>query len=253
MRGTQAVTAMRTLGLGAALALVVSMPAAAAPSRYDACLNRAQTDPAGAFADATMWAKHGGAAAADHCAAVALVGLRRYGDAAGRLDALAHSPFAADPARRSALFDQAGNAWLLAGRPDSAVASFSAGLAADSFDADLLADRARALAAQQNWAKAESDLSAALMVNGDRADLYVLRGSARHALGRKADARADFDRALRLQPANADALLERGTMKFEAGDVAGARADWQKAAEVAPGSAAADTARQRLADTAQPR
>ena len=234
--------------LAVAFALFPSAVLAATP--YDACLARAQNDPAGALGQAQLWAKKGGAAPADHCAAIALVGLRRFGEAAGRLDALARSPFASDPARRAALFDQAGNAWILAGRPDSAVASLSAGLSADAFDADLLADRARALAMQQNWAKADSDLTAALLVNSDRADLYVLRGSARHALGRKADARADFDSALRLQPGNAEALVERGTMKFETGDAAGARADWQRAVSAAPGSAAAQTAGERLADTA---
>ncbi len=223
---------------------------AASRDQYDACLNRAQSDPAGALLQASNWSKQGGGAAADHCAALALVGLRRYGEAASRLDALARSPFAADPSRKTALFDQAGNAWLLAGRADSAVASFSAALGIDPFDADLLADRARALALKQNWPKAESDLSAALLVNPDRADLYVLRGSARHAMGRKADARADFDRALRLQPGNADALVERGTMKFEAGDAAGARADWQAVVSAAPNSPAAQTAQQHLADAA---
>ncbi len=236
----------------AAMLFAVVASGANAADQYDACLNRTQSDPAGALTQASNWSKQGGGAAADHCAALALVGLRRFDEAASRLDALARSPFAADPGRKTALFDQAGNAWLLAGRPDSAVASFSAALGVDAFDADLLADRARALALKQNWPKAESDLNAALLVSPDRADLYVLRGSARHALGRKADARSDFDRALRLQPGNADALVERGTMKFEAGDAAGAKADWQAAASAAPNSAAAQTARQHLTDSAAP-
>jgi len=237
--------------LVAVMLLAASGAQAAGQDQYDACLNRAQTDPAGAFAQASAWSKQGGGAAADHCAALALVGLRRYSEAAGRLDALARSPFAADPSRKTALFDQAGNAWLLDGRADSAIVSFSAALSADPFDADLLADRARALALKQNWAKADSDLTAALLVSPDRSDLYVLRGSARHAQGRKADARADFDRALRLQPGNADALVERGTMKFEANDLQGARADWQAAASAAPGSEAAQAAQQHLTDTAR--
>ncbi|MEI9994262.1 MAG: hypothetical protein WDM91_06695 [Rhizomicrobium sp.] len=229
----------------------LAAPAAAA-SQYDTCLTQAQTDPAGALQTAGVWARQNGGAAADHCTALALVGLRRFGEAAAKLDALARSGFAADPERRMALYDQAGNAWLLASRPDSAIVSFSAALAADPLDADLLADRARAYAARQSWAKAESDLTAALLVSPDRADLYVLRGSARHALNRRPDARADFDRALRLQPNNPDALVERGATKFESGDLAGARADWQQVVSVYPGSAAADAARQHLADSAAP-
>jgi tetratricopeptide (TPR) repeat protein len=246
---------MKVLPLAAMLvALALAFAArAAGPETYDACLARTQSDPARALAQASAWEKQGGGAAADHCSALALVGLRRYAEAAGRLDALARSPFADEPSRRTALFDQAGNAWLLADRADSAIASFTAALNADPYDTDLLADRARALALKQDWSKAESDLSAALLVSPDRADLYVLRGSARHAMGRKTDARADFDRALRLQPGNADALVERGEMKLEAGDATGARADWQAAMSASPGSAAADSARQRLSEPAPPR
>ena len=242
--------------LGALLALWASTGAglaATAPStkdQYDLCLARLSTDPAGALAQAGAWAKTGGGAPADHCAALALVGLRRYGEAATKLDSLARSRFAATAEMRTALFDQSGNAWLLAGRPDSAIASFSAALAVDPLDADILSDRARAYAVKLSWAKAESDLTAALLVSPERADLYVLRGSARHALGRKTDARVDFDRALKLQPRNPDALVERGATKLESGDVAGARADWQSVVASFPGSPAAETARQYLTDSA---
>jgi tetratricopeptide (TPR) repeat protein len=181
--------------------------------------------------------------------AVALVALRRYAEAATKLDTLAHGGFATDPSMRMDLFDQAGNAWLLANKADGAIASFTAALAIDPADADLLADRARANAMKKNWARAESDLSAALLVNPNRADLLVLRGSARHAQGRKADARADFERALKLHPGFADALVERGTMKYQAGDVAGARADWTIVVSTSPNSATSAVARQHLADT----
>lgn len=234
--------------LGATGPGIAAAPAGA--DRYDQCLSRVQVDPAVALMTADAWTKTGGGAPADHCAALALVALRRYAEAGAKLDALARGGFATNAATRTALYDQGGNAWLLAGRPDSAIASFSAALAIDPLDADILSDRARAYAGKQSWAKAESDLTAALLVNPDRADLYVLRGSARHALGRKADARIDFDRALKLQPYNPDALLERGTTKFESGDVAGARVDWQAVVSGNPGGAAAETARQHLSDSA---
>jgi tetratricopeptide (TPR) repeat protein len=246
---------MRVTGLAvAALLAAVSCfdEAAAAPAasgQYEACLARAQSDPSSALMLASGWAKSGGGTAAGHCMAVALVGLRRYPEAALKLDALGQSEPATDGSMRIPLLDQAGNAWLLAGQPNKAIASFTAALAVDPLDADLLADRARAHAFNKNWAKAESDLSAALMVSPDRADLYVLRGSARHGMGRKADARADYDRALKLQPNDADALVERGTARLEGGDVAGARADWQKAMTIAPGTAAAESARQHLEDS----
>jgi tetratricopeptide (TPR) repeat protein len=247
----------RQLALAVASMMTLSdANAASAPvdgrAQYEHCLSRAATNPKDALSEALEWQKTGGGPASDHCLALALVGLHRYSEAAIKLDALAHGGFASDPAMRAALFDQAGNAWLLAGRADNATGSFTAALGIDPSDADVLADRARANAAQTNWARADSDLSAALLVDPSRADLLVLRGSARHALGRKADARADFDQAIALRPGYADALVERGTMKFEAGDLAGARTDWNAAIAAAPASAAAGEARQHLADTERP-
>ena len=229
----------------AVFALGHAASAQSGAAQYDACLRRAQSDPQAALLLASSWEKNGGGAAAQHCEAVAMIGLRQYPEAARKLEALAQS---GDKAMRSALYDQAGNAWMLAANADSAVDDFTRALSADPLDPDLLADRGRAEAFRKNWAKAESDLNAALLVAPDRADLLVLRGSARHGMGRKADARADFDAALRLQPNNADALLERGVMKLEAGDVAGARADWQSVVAAHPGSIEGETARQHLAD-----
>jgi tetratricopeptide (TPR) repeat protein len=218
-------------------------------AQYEQCLARAQADPEAALMLANAWRSKGGGGAAEHCADVALVGLRRYSEAGAGLDSLARSEFSNMAVTRSELYDQAGNAWLLAGDAGRAVASFTAALAVDPANADLLADRARAHALARSWAKAESDLSAALLVSPNRADLYVLRGSARHAMGRKAEARADIDQALRIQPGYPDALVERGTARFEAGDLAGARNDWQLVVSSAPGTAAAASAQQHLADT----
>jgi tetratricopeptide (TPR) repeat protein len=244
------------LSVGIAALTIANANSATAPvagkAQYEHCLSRASISANDALREALEWQKAGGGPASDHCLAVALVGLHRYSEAATKLDALAHGGFTSDPSMRAALFDQAGNAWLLAGRADNAIGSFTAALAIDPSDADVLADRARANAAQSNWARADSDLSAALLVDPSRADLLVLRGSARHALGRRADARADFEQALALRPAYADALVERGTMKFEAGDQAGARADWNATISAAPASAAAGEARQHLADTQPP-
>ena len=245
--------AVRTLlWLAGTLSLIAGADGATPPqngrAEYDRCLTRATSNASEALRDAMQWQQSGGGPASEHCIAVALVTLHRYDEAAAKLDALAHGGFAADPAMRMQLFDQAGNAWILANRPDNAIGSFTAALAIDPTDPDILTDRARANAMKKLWARADSDLSAALLVNPERADLLVLRGSARHAMGRKADARADFELALRLHPGLADALVERGTMKLEAGDIPGARADWTAAESTSPGTAAAVAARQHLSD-----
>ena len=240
------------LAAGGMIWLIGAAAAATSPpnarAQYDHCLARATSNATEALGEATQWLQSGGGPASEHCLAVALVNLRRYDEAAAKLDALAHGGFASDPAMRMDLFDQAGNAWILANKPDNAIASFTAALAIDPTDADILTDRARANAMKKLWARADSDLSAALLVSPGRADLLVLRGSARHAVGRKADARADFEQALRLHPGLADALVERGTMKLEAGDVQGARGDWTAAVSASPGTPAAEAARRHLAE-----
>lgn len=217
--------------------------------RYQNCLLLTRSEPDRALNAALDWEKSGNAAGT-HCAAMALVMLHRYPEAAIKLDKLARATSGATDSAE--LYDQAGNAWLLARKPADANASFSSAIALLPGDTDLLADRARAYALATNWKSADADLTAALAKSPNRADLYVLRASARHALGRKADARADIDQALRVQPNNADAMEERGELKMEAGDSAGAKADWQTVVAQSPHSDAASAARQNLASVAQP-
>lgn len=234
------------MGGAAFAASPIDNPALSGQTRYDRCLDLAQKKPQTAFDAALIWRDDGGGAPARHCIAVALVGLKHYGEAAYRLDKLAHDPSAGGASMRAALLDQAGNAWMLAGQPEDAVASLSAALKLSPQDADLLADRARARAMKKDWRGAVSDLTAALTRDPNRPELLVLRASARRALGQKRAARADIDKALRLRPNYDEALVERGAMRFDAGDRKGARADWRKVIMEAPRSAAADAAREHI-------
>lgn len=224
----------------------IDNPALSGQSRYARCLDLAQTKPQSAFDAALKWRDEGGGVPARHCVAVALVNLKHYGEAAYRLDKLAHDPNAGAAAMRAALLDQAGNAWMLAGQPEDAEASLSAALTLTPQDADLLADRARARAMKKDWRGAARDLTAALTRDPHHPEWYVLRASARRALGDTKQARADIDRALRLKPHDDEALVERGAMKFDAGDRKGARADWRTVIMDAPHSAAADAAREHI-------
>jgi len=81
-------------------------------SRYDRCLSLTQRNASLALGTAVAWQGNGGDGAATHCAALALVALRRYPEAAARLDQLGHENIGS-AAGRAAVFDQAGNAWLL--------------------------------------------------------------------------------------------------------------------------------------------
>src|SRR5580704_25846 len=89
-------------------------------NRYDRCLELIKRDPAVANDQADGWVKTGGGAAALHCQGLALVELKRSDAAAAKFEQAAHDHGLANPAERAALLDQAGNAWLLAGKPDKA-------------------------------------------------------------------------------------------------------------------------------------
>jgi tetratricopeptide (TPR) repeat protein len=220
--------------------------------RYDRCLELEKQNPQAALDAAQAWYVAKGGAAALHCEALSLTQMRRYPEAAGKLDDAAHQLDAKNPTMHAALYDQAGNAWMLAGNPQKAIASLSAALAFGPSDTDILADRARANAEARDWIGAEADLGAILALDPNRADVYVLRASARHAEGRRAEANSDIAHALAIYPGYPEALVERGAMKFEAGDPAGARADWQRVLTEAPNSDAGAAARQHLAEFAQP-
>ena len=196
-------------------------------AHYGRCMDLTARDAAIALADATQWSKAGGGAPAEHCAARALAGLKRYGEAAARLDALAHAP--TTPAgMRGEIVSQAGNAWLLAGNGAKAAASLRAALTISAGDADLFTDLGRADAMLRNWKEAVLDLNAAIALRRD-AGVLVLRASAHRALKDYRAALADLNAALAIRPGNGDALLERGLLRRDLGDIGGARKDFAAA------------------------
>ena len=207
--------------------LLAAFPAHAADdasAHYDRCMAQAGKNAAAALADATAWGKAGGGAPAAHCAASALLGLKRYGEAAARLDALARA--ASTPSgMRGEIFAQAGNAWLLAGNGAKAVASLRSALTLTAGDADLFADLGRADAMLRNWKDAVLDLNAAINLRRD-SGLFVLRASAYRALKNYRAALADLNSALAIRPSSADAVMERGLLRRDLGDVGGARTDF---------------------------
>ena len=206
---------------------------------YRRCLASADANPALALSDADSWSKSGGGVPAEHCGAVALVNLKRYAEAGSKLDQIAGGSQKLDVAFRVELFDQAGNAWLLAGDGARAVQSFSGALALSAGDPDLFADLARAQAMRRNWPEVVLDLNAALQLAPRRPDLLVLRASARRAMKRYQDAGGDIEAALKLKPGDGDALVERGLLRRQLGDLGGARRDFEAALNVGSGNAAA--------------
>jgi tetratricopeptide (TPR) repeat protein len=215
-------------------------------ARYERCMTLARTDPAAGRTQAQQWRDGGGGHPAEHCLAVALIGLRQYKDAAGRLETLGQAMVRAPERLRAEVFDQAAQAWLLAGEPARAHAAAGLALALQPDDPELLLDRAEAAGAAGWYDKAVADLDRVLAASPSRVDALIYRAAANRALDRLDPALDDISQALRLAPDSLPALLERGNIRSLRGDREGARLDWERVATAAPGSPQAAAARRNL-------
>ncbi len=219
------------------------------PWDYDKCLAKVTRHADDAFEMAMNALKDGDEPSAEHCAAVALINLKQYNEAARRLDALARKGSAGGAEMRAQLLGQAGNAWILAGQPELATSSFTAALALMSGEAIYLIDRARASAMLKKWTAAETDLSAALVAEPGNPEALVLRASARRAQRNFQGAMGDVTQALVIDPNYPEALVERGLLRAALNDKPGARKDFLRVLEIAAdpdrkvADAAADAAR----------
>jgi tetratricopeptide (TPR) repeat protein len=237
-----------------AIGVVAVLPLPAAAQRnaaveadhYARCMVDARKTPAAAADAAEAWRAAGGGHPAEHCYAVALIGLGRYDEAGKRLDALADA-MKTPVELRAQVLDQAGQAWLLAGKPARAESDLTQALGLTPDDPDLLTDRAEAYAGEKRYAEAVADLDRAVTLDPSRADALVFRAAAHRQLNQLPAALQDVEAALRLAPNQPDALLERGNIRMLQNDTAGARADWRQVAAVAPRSPAEKAATQNLA------
>lgn len=207
----------------------------------------AQTNPQRAYDQAMGWRDVGGGFPADHCAAVALIGLKRYPEAATKLQILAGAMMQADPGLRGGALEQAGTAWLLAGKPVEAKAALDAALSFRPNDPEILIDRAETFALEQKFFEAVDDLNRVLEAMPNRADALIYRASAYRQLDSLDLALDDVERALTLQPDATPGLLERGNIRRLKGDLVGARADWQRITELASNTPEAQAAADNLA------
>jgi tetratricopeptide (TPR) repeat protein len=221
-------------------------PRIAESDQYDRCLALLPSDPEGAQEMAESWSTAGGGDAAEHCLAQARVALGDPDDGATMLETVADR-LKSSGAERAAVYDQAAQAWLIAGEPARAFAAASHAVDLAPEMPDLRVDRAMAAEQLGHWPEAVDDLTQALAAEPRRPDALVLRGTAQRHLGQLDLAQADIDAALKLDAEDSEALLERGILKQHRDDTEGARADWQRAIELAPDSQAADLAQQNLA------
>jgi tetratricopeptide (TPR) repeat protein len=254
--------ACRILGLVLALppAVAAGDPVSPPPAVFSAekdaetyayCMRLVRVDAAAAVRLAAQWRARGGAHPADHCAAVALIGMGKYREGAARLEVLARAMTRAPVALRAEVWDQAGQAWLLAGEPLPAAAAAGRAVTLQPADLEIRVDRAEAEASAGFFDQAIADLDIVLKADPQRVDALIYRASAYRSLDRLDRALADIEMALAQAPGSAPALLERGNIRGLMGDAAGARRDWRRVGRVAPGTQADMAARANLENLAR--
>ena len=234
------------------LLALIATPASA--DIYRKCITMVSGTPEKAYEAAVEWRDFGGGIPAEHCMALAMAARGDYVQAAELLEDLAsraerehESENAASPsAQRADLLAQAGNAWLVAGQVDRAYSVLSDALSEpdlpDNIRAELLIDRSRTEAEQDDFKAALDDLNQAHALLGPRIDILTYRAAAYRALGALTKARADVNAALEIDPQDYEALFERASLNLLAGNPDGAISDWTMVKMLAPDSPAAEAA-----------
>lgn len=215
------------------------------PQAYRACLGLAKSNPEQGWEEALAWQSLGGGEAARHCSAVALIGLKKYVEAASRLETLANES-KRDDASRAEIFAQAAQAWLMDGKVGRADSAQRAALTLSPGNPDILLDHAVLMAQIGHYAEVVNILSDVLRRQPNRVEALTLRASALRYVENLTGAEDDIRQAIELDPEFPDALLERGMLRRLKGDDAGAREDWLKAIALQPDGPTADTARRNI-------
>lgn len=213
---------------------------------YAACMTLAAREPEQALESARQWEISGGAEAAKHCAAAALMGLGEYVAAAQEFDQLAR----AMPTDKLTLVPQllanAGRAWTAAGDLEKAHLAQTEALKLAPRDVELLIDRAMTRGLALNYWEAIDDLNVAHDLAPERADILVFRAGAYRYVDSLDLASQDIEEALALDPDDPEALLERGRIRIEMDDRVGAREDWLRVVNLAQGTPVGDEAQANL-------
>jgi tetratricopeptide (TPR) repeat protein len=245
----------------AALLLVASAPALAQTSRstprlpsgvsaegarYERCLDQAVKSPPDAFEEALAWGAQGGAEAARHCAAVALLNNGQPEAAAVRLEQLAQDMRTQPPGRRAEVLAQAGHAWLAGRNSSRAAAAFTTALELAPANPEIWIDRAEAYADAANYWESIDDLNKAIELDRRRAEAYAFRAAAYRLVNEQGLAMEDANRAVELNPRLSDAWLERAILNRVRGDIRAARRDFLQVLVLDPDGPAGDAARANI-------
>lgn len=247
---------------------LLAAPAAAQSTRYqqakyEKCLALVDENPDKAFDMAIEWRDNGGQMPARHCAALALIELKLYPEAAARLEELAVAPGRAGALLRGQIFGQAGMAYALNGDSAAALAAFERAT-------EIL--RRADLDSPRNLAPLQVDLASVYLMFGDAeaaldvtleivdaidthppmimAEALALRASALRGVGDHGGADREAELALKQDANHPRALYERGLYAKEQGRTDDARHFLLAAIEVDDTSELAELARVALQDMA---
>ena len=215
-------------------------------AEYAACLDLARKDPSEALERAKRWWDSGGNYGPRHCISVALVTQENYLQAAKILEDLAKDAKPEIAELRADIYNQAGQAYYLAGLYEQAIPLYTQALLSKPRDVDFLIDRAVARDELGQHFEAIDDLNLALDIEPGRAEAWLYRANAYRHLNSLDLALDDADRAVALSSRSPEALLERATIKSLRKDEAGARADLQSIVKLAPSSIQGQEAAKRL-------
>lgn len=215
-----------------------------AQERYRRCMDLARNEPEKGLAAAELWQDESdSSAAAEHCAAEALIGLERYAEAAEQLRALADE---VSESRRAHLLADIGWAWMMAERPEKAYAAQSEALEQLPEDVELYIDRSISLADMGRYWDSVDDLNQAHDLAPERIDILSLRASAYRRVDAPQLALDDILRARELASEDPGLKIQEGIMRAELGQPIRAATLWQEVINEQPGSRAARIARQNL-------
>jgi len=141
------------------------------------------------------------------------------------------------PKARGVAFYNRGNAYVLKGDHDKAVADFDEALKLEPKNASIYNNRGNARGDKGESDAAMADFDAAIKANPRYAAAYFNRANALAAKGETDRALKDYDAAIKHNKRNVNAYIARGALLLAGGASAKARADMKQAAKLAPKNA----------------
>jgi tetratricopeptide (TPR) repeat protein len=220
-------------------------------AKLQACTDTALGDPDKGVAFANAWRIDGGGYHARQCLGFAYAHAERWAPALVAFTQAAEEAERTDAPASARLWAQAGNAALAGGDAARARACFDAafvrGLPDGLEKGEAYLDRARALVALGEPARARDDLDHATEQASADPLVWLLSATLARRMNDLPLARTHIARAVKLSPDDASVALEEGNIAMLSGTGDVAKSAWTRAAKLAPDSGAGKAAADNLA------